>query len=130
MSRNKKYYRNAGRDFDREPLPPADEPEEIAEDFFNNVVQPEPEVEDVIVQPEPPVDRTVQQDRTAKSKHIVSGCRRLNIRKEPSTSSDIIGTFLNSDVVDVVSVINEDWIEVKTRYGVGFIMSKFVEEVE
>ena len=127
MSSNK--YRGNRRNFeDRDIM--SSLPDYGAEDPLNNVEQPEPEIEDVVVQPEPRIDTFVPQDFVPSKKHIVSGCRRLNIRKEPSTSSDIIGTFLNSDVVDVVSVINEDWIEVKTRYGVGFIMSKFVEEVE
>lgn len=128
MSSNKSYRYGGNQNFNQKSF--SGDVSSNEDEYFNDVIQPEPEVDDIMIQPEPPLDQVVNQDRSSKSKHIVSGCRRLNIRQQPSTSADIIGTFMNSEVVEVISVINEDWIEVKTRYGNGFIMSKFVAEVE
>lgn len=59
---------------------------------------------------------------------IVSGCKKLNIRKEPSRTGEIIcevseGTALMIDP----SEVNDDWFKVYTEAGVeGYCMKKFV----
>lgn len=59
---------------------------------------------------------------------IVSGCKKLNIRKEPSRTGEIIcevseGTTLMIDP----SEANDDWFKVYTEAGVeGYCMKNFV----
>lgn len=61
-------------------------------------------------------------------KGIVSGCSRLNIRKEPSLTGEVVcevskGTALMVDT----SKSTEDWFRVYTETGVeGYCMKNFV----
>jgi len=59
---------------------------------------------------------------------IVSGCKRLNIRKEPSRVADVICEVSEGTTLMVVqSESTDDWFKVYTEAGVeGYCMKNFV----
>ena len=57
---------------------------------------------------------------------IVCNCERLNVRKQPSTDSNILCVINEGDELQVVAE-NGEWVNVCTSAGIeGYCMSKFV----
>lgn len=51
----------------------------------------------------------------------------LRIRKEPSTESDIYALIAQDDELDVIEVIDDDWISVKYNNETGYVSAEFVD---
>lgn len=50
----------------------------------------------------------------------------LRIRKEPNTESDIYALIAQDDELDVIEVIDDDWISVKYNNETGYVSADFV----
>lgn len=90
-----------------------------------------PEVEQVpVIEPEKVVDETPapapEPEPTLTG--VVSGCGKLNIRKEPSATAEILCEVANkSELVIDPNKSTDDWYSVCTPAGVeGFCMKQFV----
>lgn len=58
---------------------------------------------------------------------IMDGTGSVNIRKEPTTSSPIIGKATNGQIFEMVSIVESTWYEVKMDNGsAGYISSKYI----
>lgn len=59
---------------------------------------------------------------------IVSGCKKLNIRKEPSRKGEVVCEVLEGTALMIdPSVSTDDWFRVYTETGVeGYCMKNFV----
>ena len=51
----------------------------------------------------------------------------LRIRKEPSTESEIFALMAQDDELDVIEVMDEDWISVKYDNKTGYVSAEFVD---
>ncbi|NLL77630.1 MAG: SH3 domain-containing protein [Clostridiales bacterium] len=51
----------------------------------------------------------------------------LRVRKEPSTDADIYVLMAQDDELDVIEVLNDDWISVAYEDKVGYVSSEFVD---
>lgn len=51
----------------------------------------------------------------------------LRIRKEPSTESGIFALMAQDDELDVIEVINEEWISVKYDNQIGYVSAEYVD---
>ena len=51
----------------------------------------------------------------------------LRIRKEPSTESSIFAVMAQDDELDVVEVIDEEWISVKYDNEIGYVSAEYVD---
>lgn len=78
-----------------------------------DIVEPAPSVQ---AEPEPVVG-------------VVVGCGKLNIRKEPNVSGEIVYEALfKSELIIDVDKSTDEWFSVCTAAGIeGFCMKKFVE---
>lgn len=68
-------------------------------------------------------------EQSEESIGIVANCQRLNIRKEPSIDSEVVGVIevSNELAIDMVNSTDE-WFAVCTVDGVeGFCMKMFIE---
>lgn len=55
---------------------------------------------------------------------------RLNIRKEPGTSSDIIGKLSTDSTIEILGYSDDGkWIKIKTVDGIGFVFNKYVTSI-
>lgn len=62
-------------------------------------------------------------------KGIVKGCMNLNVRKEPSMDSEILGAIPRDTELIIVDDETEGWYKVKVKakgIGMGFCMSKYI----
>lgn len=50
----------------------------------------------------------------------------LRIRKEPNTESDIYALIAQDDELDVIEVLDDDWISVKYNNETGYVSAEFV----
>lgn len=76
-------------------------------------------LEEGIKKPEP---KKVIEYKTA----IVSGIN-INIRKEPSTDKDVVGTAQQDDVVTILKKVNNEWSQIRTKDGVeGYVATQFL----
>lgn len=50
----------------------------------------------------------------------------LRVRKEPSTESGVFALMAQDDELDVIEVINDDWISVDYDDEIGYVSSEFV----
>lgn len=51
----------------------------------------------------------------------------LRIRKEPSTESEVFALMAQDDELDVVEVMNDEWISVKYNNQTGYVSAEFVD---
>ena len=60
---------------------------------------------------------------------VVVGCEKLNVRKEPSISSEVVFQFpCNMEVEIFVDKSTEDWFYVCNAAGIeGFCMKKYID---
>lgn len=65
----------------------------------------------------------------AEETYIIHADGKLNVRKSPSTSGEIIGTLASQDMVSVYA-IDGDWAIIKYNDGVGFIAARYMKRQE
>lgn len=51
----------------------------------------------------------------------------LRIRKEPSTESGVFALMAQDDELDVIEVVNDEWISVKYDNQIGYVSAEFVD---
>lgn len=60
-------------------------------------------------------------------KGTVKGCMNLNVRKEPSIDSEILGAIPCDTELIIVDDKTDGWFEVNAKgIGIGFCMSKYI----
>lgn len=50
----------------------------------------------------------------------------LNVRKDPSSESDIIGVLAKTDYADFIEIIDEEWISIDYEGEVGYLDTDFI----
>jgi len=60
---------------------------------------------------------------------IIDGYKNVNIRKEPSTSTEIVGSASDGDIFNVISY-DSGWYHVELDNGTGFIYGNYTETVQ
>lgn len=59
---------------------------------------------------------------------VVDNCMNLNIRKESSIDSDVLGILPKDSEVVVLDDTIDGWYQIKAKeIGIGFCMSKFIK---
>lgn len=61
----------------------------------------------------------------AENNYKVTSSSRLNVRKSPSTSGAVIGTFISGQQIEVIS-INIGWAKVKYNGKIGYVSEKYI----
>lgn len=61
----------------------------------------------------------------AENNYKVTASSRLNVRKSPSTSAAVLGTFQSGQQIEVIS-INNGWAQVKYNGIIGYVSAKYV----
>ncbi len=56
----------------------------------------------------------------------VVNTRLLNLRSAPSVSADIVGKLREGTIVEIVRQIDEDWVEIRTVGGEGYVALDFL----
>lgn len=51
----------------------------------------------------------------------------LRIRREPSTESEVFALMAQDDELDVIEVVDDDWISVKYDSQIGYVSAEFVD---
>lgn len=64
----------------------------------------------------------------AEVNYKVTSSSRLNVRRTPSTSGAILGTFKSGEEITVLS-INKGWAKVEFKNYVGYVSAKFIAEL-
>lgn len=64
----------------------------------------------------------------AETNYKVSTASRLNVRKAPSTSGTLLGTFKSGEEITVLSITN-GWAKVKYGKAIGYVSAKYIEEL-
>ena len=64
----------------------------------------------------------------AETNYIVSSASRLNVRKAPSTSAAVLGTFKSGEEITVLSIKN-GWAKVEYGKTVGYVSAKYIQEL-
>ena len=63
-------------------------------------------------------------------KVLVFGCRRLNIRKAPTSNAPVLGTVAVNEELTLKGALGKEWVCVETEeISKGFVMTEFVQEV-
>lgn len=61
----------------------------------------------------------------AENNYKVTSSSRLNVRKSPSTSATVLGTFNSGQQIEVIS-ISKGWAKVKYNGKVGYVSEKYI----
>lgn len=64
----------------------------------------------------------------AETNYKVSSASRLNVRKAPSTSGALLGTFKSGEEITVLS-INNGWAKVEYGKAIGYVSAKYIQEL-
>lgn len=74
-------------------------------------------------------DVSLPQKKEAEKKAMqagkVIGGLNLNVRKEPNTNGEIIGTVRDGAAVQIIEVVNEEWYHIASPNG--YVMKKYVQ---
>lgn len=54
-------------------------------------------------------------------------CDKLNVRKEPSFSSTILGTLTHGDEVKILDEANENFFKISYKTGEAYVASEFIK---
>lgn len=74
-------------------------------------------------------EKTVEKIIPSNKSAIVVNCKALNIRKEPSTESKVIGVINENDRVSTFEDV-KDFTKILTSKGIeGYCMTQYLEEV-
>jgi hypothetical protein len=90
----------------------------------------EPEVDQTpVTEPETFEEEVQEEIKPEPVVGVVSGCGKLNIRKEPSLSGEVVyEALLKSELVIDLDKSTDEWYSVCAPAGIeGFCMKKFVE---
>ena len=69
----------------------------------------------------------VEKEEPIKVKGIVKDCMNLNVRKEPSIDSEILGSIPKDFELILLDDTIDGWFKVKVKgIGIGFCMSKYI----
>lgn len=61
---------------------------------------------------------------------LVFGCRRLNVRKAPTSNAPVLGTVAVNETLTLKGALGKEWVCVETEeISKGFVMTEFVQEV-
>ena len=96
-----------------------EEIEQVVEVTETDVVVEEAPVEAPV---EEPVQNTVPE---APMKGVVFGCKKLNVRKEASTDSEVLNIINEKNRVTILSD-EGDWYQVKVHGKKGYCLKKFI----
>ena len=55
----------------------------------------------------------------------VIGGLNLNVRKQPSTAGEIVGTVRDGAAVQIIETVNEEWYHIASPNG--YVMKKYVQ---
>ena len=115
---NRKFYANDNNVDEIVAAPSAVEVEEVAESMVEEIIE------------EPVVEEVVEESKNSHESLVgyVTGCEKLNIRKDPYIKSDIVCVVSEKDVllVDQNKSTNE-WYRVYTETGFdGYCMKRYV----
>lgn len=61
----------------------------------------------------------------AENNYKVTSSSRLNVRKAPSTSGQILGTFESGQQIEVIN-IDKGWAKVKFNGKTGYVSAKYI----
>ena len=87
-----------------------------------------PETKEEVSVPETEEEQTdTQSEYWAVVKRV--GDKRLNVRKQPSMSGEIIGSMVKDDVAQVIE-IGEEWHLIRFRNLEGYVSAKYMELIE
>lgn len=64
----------------------------------------------------------------AETNYKVSSASRLNVRKAPSTSGAVLGTFKSGEEITVLSIKN-GWAKVEFGKTTGYVSAKYIQEL-
>lgn len=64
----------------------------------------------------------------AETNYKVSSSSRLNVRKTPSTSGVVLGTFKSGEEITVLSIKN-GWAKVEFGKNIGYVSAKYIQEL-
>ncbi len=67
-------------------------------------------------------------NESVQSDYVTIQVNMLNVRKSPSTDSEIIGVVEKGDKVEVVNIEN-GWYKIKFKSGYGWITSKYASQI-
>lgn len=100
-----------------------------ANDVFES--QAEEIKETVEVAAEQPVEKE-RKETTEVKQAVVVNANLVNVRKSPAEGSEIIDVVRKGTVVDLgeTDVISKDWKHIKYGNITGFMMSKFLKEID
>lgn len=70
-----------------------------------------------------------ENSRTALPTYKVVSEAPLNVREEPSSDSDVLGTLSPGKTVKVLD-FKEDWARIRYRGKDGYVMTRFLEKVQ
>lgn len=99
---------------------PVSEPETQAETEIETITEPE---SDTII--DTAVEENIQ-DNFPSYTFIYYGDKRLNIRKEPSLESEIIGKIPSGNTGLVIGMPNDDWVEITYGSVKGYCYKKCI----
>lgn len=64
----------------------------------------------------------------AETNYKVTSVSRLNVRKAPSTSGAVLGTFKSGEEITVLSITN-GWAKVEYGKYIGYVSAKYIQEL-
>lgn len=122
MSKNRNYgnyYKN----------PLVEEPKEESIPEVEDTIQEEAPIEEPA--PEPIVVETEVTPKKVieKTLAVVTGAKKVNLRKGPSKDDSIIKAIPEKTAVKVLDKSNKDWYKIEVNDNAGFMMSKYLKEI-
>ena len=82
-----------------------------------------------VVKEEKIEDVSLPQKKEAEKKTMqagkVIGGLNLNVRKQPSTAGEIVGTVRDGAAVQIIETVNEEWYHIASPSG--YVMKKYVQ---
>lgn len=62
--------------------------------------------------------------KTMQAGKVIGGLN-LNVRKQPSTNGEIVGTVRDGAAVQIIETVNEEWYHIASPSG--YVMKKYVQ---
>lgn len=83
------------------------------------VEEKEEKIEDVSLPRKNEVEK-----KTLQAGKVIGGLN-LNVRKQPSTNGEIVGTVRDGAAVQIIEIVNEEWYHIASPSG--YVMKKYVQ---
>lgn len=90
-----------------------------AEESNKTVAKEEKKVEDVSLPKKNEVEKKAMQ-----AGKVIGGLN-LNVRKQPTTNGEIVGTVRDGAAVQIIETVNEEWYHIASPSG--YVMKKYVQ---